>query len=359
MAKLIVEKQHIIHNYRLLCQQAGVAVIPVLKANGYGLGAQGLFEVLKEEGVPLMAVSRLEEALPLCNRGVELLVLSCGRDDEYARAVVEAGVTVAVDQLAFGQKLSKLAQEAGTTMRVHIKIDTGMGRFGFHPWETAEMAALFQLPGLEVTGIFTHCHSAFLNNGALEEQKQLFDQALSNLEARGITLPMCHMANSSAALKGPAYAYNGVRVGSALSGRVPMATNLPLKKVGRLEAKVLSVRSLPAGSNLGYGSVCKLKKDTRVAVVSFGTADGLLRGKEPDLFRFLDICRYLYHDLLLLVKKPRVWGRVGEKAVPMIGRPATTHSFFDVTNVSCQPGDVMVLDIPPMKVDALVERSYE
>ncbi len=358
MARLIVEKQHIVHNYRLLCQQAGVAVIPVLKANGYGLGARGLFEVLCEEGVSLMAVSRLEEALPLCGRGVEILVLSCGRGEAYARALLEAEVTAAVDDVEFGRQLSDLAQQAGKVQPVHIKIDTGMGRFGFHPWETAEMAALFELPGLRVTGIFTHCHSAFLDNGALAEQKQLFDQALSALEGRGITLPMCHMANSSAVIKGGLH-YDGVRVGSALTGRVPMATDLPLQKVGRFEATVLSVRTLPAGSNLGYGGVCKLKKDTRVAVVSAGTADGLLRGKEPDLFRFMDLCRYLYHDLRLFVKKPVLWGKVNGKRARLLGRPATTHSFFDVTDIPCAPGDVMILEVPPMKVDASVERIYE
>lgn len=359
MARLVVEKSHIIENYRLLQEHAGVPVIPVLKANGYGLGAEGLFELLKEEGVSLMAVSRLEEALPLSGREVEILVLSCGRSEGYAKALLEAGVTAAVDSLDFAKTLSALAEEAGKTVRVHIKVDTGMGRFGFQPWETKEMAEVFSLPGLEVTGIFTHCHSAFLENGSMEEQKALFEETLSALEAKGIQLPMCHMANSSAALKSKEFAMDAVRIGSALTGRVPMKTHLPLQKAGRFEAEILAIRTLPAGSNLGYGSVCKLKKDTKVAVVAAGTADGLLRGKEPDLFRFMDICRYLYHDLLLFFKKPHYCGRVNGKAAPMLGRPATNHSFFDVTDVPCQEGDFMVLNVAPLRVDATVERIYE
>lgn len=358
MARLIVEKSNIIENYRLLSERVGVPVIPVLKANGYGLGAEGLFEILKDQGVSLMAVSRLEEALPLCGRGVEILVLSCGRGEAYAKALLEAGVTAALDDLSFAKTLSALAEEAGKTMRVHLKIDTGMGRFGFQPWEIKEMAEIFSLPALEVCGIFTHCHSAFLENGSAEEQRQLFEEALSALEAKGISLPLCHMANSSAALKGICL-YDGVRIGSALTGRVPFATDLPLKKVGRFEAEILSIRTLPAGSNLGYGSVYKLKKDTKVAVVAAGAQDGLLRSKEPDLFRFLDCCRYLYHDLLLFFKKPRRGGRVGGKFAPMLGRPATGHSFYDVTNIPCQEGDYMVLDVAPLRVDATVERIYE
>ena len=358
MARLIVEKEYILENYRLLKERAGVPVIPVLKANGYGLGAEGLFSLLKEEGVPLMAVSRLEEALPLCNRGVELLVLSCGRSASYAQAVLDAGVTTAVDSFDFAKTLSALASEAGKTVRVHLKVDTGMGRFGFMPWETKEMAEIFSLPSLEVSGIFTHCRAAFLKDETLGEQKQLFEETLSSLEAKGIVLPMCHMANSSALLRGGVN-FDGVRVGSALSGRVPMKTDLPLKKAGRFEAEILAIRTLPKGSYLGYGNVCKLKKDTKVAIVAAGTADGLLRDKEPDLFRVTDILRYLYHDGLLLFKKPDHSGMVAGKRAPMLGRPATNHSFFDVTDIPCKEGDPMVLNIAPMKVDATVERVYE
>ena len=358
MARLIVEKSHIAENYRLLKEKAGVPVIPVLKANGYGLGAEGLFEVLLDEGAGLMAVSRLEEALPLCGRGAEILVLSCGRGEGYAQKVLDAGVTAAVDDLTFAKTLSAVAEKAGKTVRVHLKIDTGMGRFGFAPWETKEMAEVFALPALEVSGIFTHCHSAFLENESAEEQKRLFDEALAALEGKGIRLPMRHMANSSAALKGTC-PYDAVRIGSALSGRVPMKTDLPLKRAGRLEGEILAIRTLPKGSNLGYGGVCTLKKDTKIAIVDVGTADGLLRGKEPDLFRFLDLCRYLYHALLLFVKKPCYGGRINGKFAPMVGRPATTHSFYDVTEIPCREGDPVILDAAPMKVDAAVERIYE
>lgn len=358
MAKLIVEKKHILENYRLLKERAGVPLIPVLKANGYGLGAEGLFSILKEEGVSLMAVSRLEEALPLCNQGVEILVLSCARSEAYARAALEAGVTVAVDSLPFAKTLSAIAQKAQKTVRVHLKVDTGMGRFGFMPWEIAQMKEVFSLPSLEVAGIFTHCRSAFLNKESVENQKQLFMETLTALEERGIALPMCHMANSSALVQGGAE-LDAVRIGSALSGRMPIKNDLGLKKAGRFEAEILAIRTLPKGSYLGYGNVCRLKKDTKVAIVAAGTADGLLRDKEPDLFRFTDILRYLYHDVLLFFKKPSRCGRIGQQRVPMLGRPATNHSFFDVSQVACKEGDWMVLDIAPMKVDATVERVYE
>ncbi len=358
MARLVVQKEDIRHNYRLLCEQAGVPVIPVLKANGYGLGAEGMFEILKEEGAPLVAVSRLEEALPLCGRGVEILVLSCYGSPAFAEAALEKDLAVAVGDLAFAQLLSEKAEIVGKKAKVHIKIDTGMGRFGFLPEEVEEIATVCRLPGLEIAGIFSHCSAAFLPNGSAEAQLQEFHKVVEALREQGIEIPLRHIANSSAALK-KEFALDAVRIGSALTGRMPVRHGLPLKRAGRVEAEVLSVRKLPAGSNIGYGNVCRLKKDTTVAVVAMGTADGFAPGEKQDLYRFIDICRYIYHDVKLLFKKPCVYGRLGERRVPMLGRPATTHSFFDVSQVSCQAGDIIELDVAPLKVAATVERIYE
>lgn len=355
MAKIIVQKEDIRANYRMLRERAGVPVIPVLKAGGYGLGADGLFEILKEEGVSLMAVSRLEEALPLCDRGVEILVLSCYGSEEFARIALEKELTVSVGSLEFAKMLSAMAEKP---VRVHIKIDTGMGRFGFFPHEIEEIAAVFALPNIQVTGIFSHCSAAFLKDGSAEAQLKKFNEVIDALRAREIEIPMRHIANSSASLK-ECFALDAVRIGSALTGRMPVKSELPLKRAGRFEAEILSVRTLPAGSNLSYGNVCKLKKETTVAVVAAGSADGFAPGEKQDLYRLIDICRYLYHDLRLLLKKPVVYGRVGERRAVMLGRPATTHSFFDVTGMDCKPGDKMILEVAPLKVDAAVERIYE
>lgn len=358
MAKLIVEKENILHNYRLLCERAGVAVIPVLKANGYGLGADGLFSILKEAGCKLMAVSRLEEALPLCGQEVEILILSCGSGADYIQTVLEKELTVAVGDVAFAQALSEAALAAGRKARVHIKIDTGMGRFGFLPEQIEEIASLFALEGIEICGIFSHLHSAFLPNETAKEQLAKFEAVTAALAEKGIALPMRHIANSTAAVKG-GYALDAVRIGSALIGRLPVATDLPLKPAGRFEAEILAVRKLKKGDNLGYGGVCRLKKDTTVAIVAAGTADGFYQSERRDLMRFSDRCRYLFHDLKILLKKPTVWGFLEGKRVPMLGRPATTHSFFDVTGMEDCLGKTMTLRISPMQVDGAVERVYE
>ncbi len=357
MAKLIIQKQDIIDNYRLLQKHCGVPIIPVLKANGYGLGAQGLFEILKGEGCSLVAVSRLEEALSLSGQGVEILLLSCVGENAIS-AILEKEITCTVGDLAFAQELSKQAIAQGKKAKVHIKIDTGMGRFGFLPAEIDAVAAVFAQKGLEICGIFSHLSSAFLADGSAQKQKALFDGVCQELTNRGLQVPMRHIANSTAAVKG-GFALDAARIGSALIGRLPIATTLPLKQAERLEAEVLSVRTLPAGSNIGYGSVYKLKKETTVAVVGLGSADGFYQSERRDLFRLMDIARYLFHDLKLLLKKPAVFGTVDGKIAKMIGRPATTHSFFDVSGLDIRPGQTMVIALSPLQINGTVERIYE
>ena len=358
MARLVVEKENIIHNYRLLCERAGVPVIPVLKANGYGLGAEGLFLVLKEAGCPLVAVSRLEEALPLCGKDVEILILSCGSGKAYIQTVLEKELTVAVGDVAFATALSQSALAQNKKAKVHIKIDTGMGRFGFLPAQAEEVASLFALDGLEISGIFSHLHSAFLQDGTAKAQLVEFEKVTSALAEKGIALPMRHIANSTATVLG-GYALDAVRAGSALIGRLPISADLPLKPVGRFEAEVLAVRQLKKGDNLGYGGVCRLKKDTTVAIVAAGSADGFYQSERRDLMRFSDRLRYLYHDIKILLKKPAVWGVIEGKRVSMLGRPATTHSFFDVTGMEDCLGKTVTLRVSPMQADGSVERIYE
>jgi alanine racemase len=140
---------------------------------------------------------------------------------------------------------------------------------------------------------------------------------------------------------------------------LPVAAALPLKRAGRLEAEILSVRTLPKGSNIGYGSVYRLKKDTTVAVVGLGSTDGFYQSEKRDLFRLMDLCRYLFHDLKLFLKKPVVYGMVEGKRAAMIGRPATTHSFFDVSSMEVSAGQKMIINVPPLQVNASVERVYE
>lgn len=359
MTRFVIETEALRQNYREICRVTGVPVIPVLKADGYGLGAEPLFALLREEGAALFAVSRLEEALPLCGKGAGILLLSCDHEAEALAKIVEQDIISAVDSLEQAQLLDGLAAAAGKTAAVHLKVDTGFGRFGFLPEQEAELREVFTLEHLRVEGIFSHFSNAFAGDSAdCDRQYAAFSALCGRLEADGLSCGMRHMANSCAALRWDKYRLDAVRVGSALLGRLPVAVPAELKKAGQFESTIADIRTLPKGANIGYGNAFRLKKQTRVAVLCTGSADGVLVKKEPDAFRVRDVLRYGVQALRLLVRDGHMTVRVNGQTTRVVGRVALTHTMVDVTNIDCRPGDVAVLPVSPLYVPQTVLRDY-
>ena len=356
-----INKQDIIHNYEELSHITQALVIPTLKANAYGMGAKEVACLLRDHcGVNLFAVSRLEEAQDMpCGGGVRTLVLSAYHDDESIRKLVDSDLIMAVDSISQARRIAEYAKSTGKYARVHIKVDTGFGRFGFSPENIGDISAVYSVEGLSVRGIFSHFSSAFANDLAqTDKQFDTFATLCDELSRQGFDIGVRHIANSSAALRGAKYCLDAVRIGSALTGRVPFKTTADLKRVGHFYSEIADIRTLKKGSNVGYGNIYKLKKDTRVAVVCCGSADGVLIKKDYDTFRFIDIMRYGLHVFKMLFKDNRLAVKIGGKTVRAVGRPALTHTFLDVTDISCRAGDRVEFDISPLYVSDKVKREY-
>ena len=359
MTRLVVNIAALRNNYRAICRETGVPVIPMLKADCYGLGAQKVYEVLLQEGATRFAVSRIEEALPLCDGKAEILLLSAYHGEDDLRNIIAADITASVDSLEQAKLLNKLAAAADKQVRVHLKVDTGFGRFGFLPEEEADLRAVFTLQNLQVCGIFSHFSNAFGGDPKdTEMQYHAFVGLCDRLTADGFDIGLRHIANSCGALRWDKYRLDAVRVGSALLGRLPVKVRIPLERIGALESTIAALRTLKKGSNMGYGNAFTLKKDTRVAVVCAGSAHGMLVKKENDAFRPIDVLRYLRRDAQLLVKDGRSKVLVNGQSTWVVGRVALTHTMVDVTNIACAPGDVVTLPANPIYVPGSVERVY-
>ena len=204
---------------------------------------------------------------------------------------------------------------------VHVKIDTGMGRYGFLPDELDQLLPIFRyMPGLHVTGIYTHLHSAFCSQKATIAQAEAFQRVLDQLHASGCETGMAHMLNSAGLLKYPQYAMDGVRVGSAILGRVSVRGNFGLTRIGECQATVEELRWLPKGHSCGYGAGWTAKKPTRVAVFSVGWYHGFGVEMGNDLFRFRDCLR----GVLRIAGRGRRAGHAGRRAGRRQRRRAST-----------------------------------
>lgn len=360
MTKFVINKDNIIHNLNEVRRMTDALVIPTLKADCYGLGAETVFKLLRDEcGIMLFAVSRISEALPLAKRGADILVLSCYHDESSVKTALENRLILSVDSLSLAKRIADYAKDMGTCARVHIKVDTGFGRFGFSPEKIQDIASVYAVDGLEVLGIFSHFSNAFCKNpDSTDRQLWQFESVCEALYERGIDVGIRHIANSSAALRDRKYALDAVRIGSALTGRLPMRTDADLIRIGRFETTVADIRTLKKNSNIGYGNVFKLKKETRVAVLCVGSADGVLIKKDYDTYRLFDILRYGFGVFKMLFRDNRLCVQINGRQVRTVGRIALTHTMVDVTDIDCKCGDKAVIDISPLYVSPLIEREY-
>lgn len=263
MAELIVNTGALLQNYRRYAE-AG-QVIPILKGNGYGLGAQPLRDLLARQSVTLFACATPEEALALAQPETDLLLLCCVHELPLLRALLQRRVILSVESLAQAQAIDALHMDA----RVHLAVDSGFGRFGFLPEQTEEMKRVFALDNLRVQGIFSHFRGA----AAAPEQFARFSRVL--LELDGYPVGLRHIAATRTA-DVPQYRLDAVRIGSGLTGccgGTPAAV---------LEAEVCTVRRLKKGDRVGYGDTL-LRRDTEVAVLAAGTSDGAFTYRDRGL----------------------------------------------------------------------------
>lgn len=362
MTALVVQKEFIVQNYNAMKRETGVAVIPVLKGNAYGLGDVEIGRILWEAGARLFAASRIEEALRLHDAlpEAEILLLSPYSTEEDAEKIVTAGITAAVGSYDSAVLLNGIAEKHEATCNVHLKFDTGMGRFGFLPDEVDKAVnAAKYLKNLHVKGCFTHLSNCFgKDKKGVLKQLELFKKCTAALENEGIDPEMRHIANSNGALLYPELRLDAVRSGSALLGRVGAKNKLGLRKVGYLKSNICDTRWLPKGHNIGYANTYKTKKPMCIAVIPVGYADGIIMEKAKDTYRFRDILRYGWHDFRMLFGAGRFYCGIGGKKVPLVGRAGLCTVVADVSDIECGAGDEVVFEVNPLFVDSDVQRLY-
>jgi alanine racemase len=256
---------------------AGVDLIAVVKANAYGAGAAVLAPALEGAGVDRFAVVWPHEGYMLRQAGVTLPIIVLGHAfPADAVPAVRSALTLTCHSLELGQALSQAAGRAGVVANVHVKVDTGLHRFGLQLQEAVALAeALRGLPNIAVEGLTTHMANADEPDDSFAaEQHQAFKTAAERLP----WIPYRHTANSATALRRNELRYSGVRLGLALHGVMPPNTSGPaLAPILSLRARVARVAEVAPGEGVSYGLTWKAKRPSRVALVPVGYADGWRR----------------------------------------------------------------------------------
>lgn len=279
--RALVHRRSLLENLETIRRSvpAGTAICAAVKANAYGHGATDVAKLLSEAGVEALGVATVEEGQGLRGAGISQRIFLLGtlQPDEI-NAAVEADLDVFVWTTDAATALAQASRGRSRPLGVHLKVDTGMGRVGCRPDEAEDVArAIVHSLGLEFVGVCTH-FAASDGPGPLgvPEQLERFQGVLSVLSARGWTPRFVHAANSGAVASWPSAHFNLVRPGIALYGYGPAAAQ-PWRPVMELVTKVGYVKTVPAGTPLSYGSKYFTDRETDVATLPVGYADGYRR----------------------------------------------------------------------------------
>ena len=278
---------HNVHEFRWLLGP-DVQIMAVVKADGYGHGAVETARKALRAGASRLGVALVEEGIELRRAGLEAPVLLLGYTDPAAvPLLLKYRLTPALSGLGQARLFSGSSAARGGTLPVHLKIDTGMGRIGVRPESAAAFIdAVSRLPGLELEGIFTHLSSADEDSEEARAytagQLRLFDDITAAARQKGIALPLCHAANSAAAVFFPRSRCNMIRLGISLYGCYPapwMKNSAPVKlrPAMSLKSRIVFLKKVPAQTHISYGRSYCTTADSVIATVPIGYADGYSR----------------------------------------------------------------------------------
>lgn len=272
------------HNYNQVKGIVGrdVAVAPVVKADAYGHGAVMVSTRLERAGADMFAVAFIEEGIELREAGIKAPILLIGAtlpdDSEY---IMRWNLTPVVFNIEQIDALDISAKRSDRRVKVHIKVDTGMGRLGLPPEDLPRFVKeILERKNIIIEGIMTHFAEADIEDMEFAiRQLKIFKEALDKLKLNRFDPPIVHAANSAAIICLNEAHFNMVRPGLMLYGSYPSdkAGDISLKRVMSLRSKVVQVKRTPAGRSIGYGRSFTTKRDSLIATVPIGYADGYSR----------------------------------------------------------------------------------
>lgn len=339
-----VNLDNIAHNVREIKRivDKNAELLAVVKADAYGHGVMEVSKILLENGVSRLAVSMLDEAIQLRKNGIEvpILVLSY-TDPNRAEEIIDNGITQTVFSHDLAEGLSQAAQRLGRDVKIHIKIDTGMTRVGFMPGYSAvkNVISISKLPRIIIEGLYTHFASADEKDKAYTDmQFEKFTSIINELNRVGVYIPIKHVCNSAGIIEFPHMHFNMVRPGIALYGLYPsLDVNheiVNLKPAMTLKANITLVKDVEKDTCVSYGRIFKTTRNSRIATIPIGYADGYTR---------------------LLTGKGKVL--INGQRAPIVGKICMDQCMVDISNIkgNVNVGDEVVLFGKQKKEEIKVE----
>ena len=349
MKTLVIERSAIINNLRAIKEKAdGALIIADLSANAFGMGLLETASVLRDDGINTFAVSDPYDAMLLRKNGFtheNIMMLRSTADPEELEKLIDMNVICTIGSNEAAVALNGIAEARKTAVEVQIKIDTGLGRYGFSPSELDRVAAIYKyMPNLAVVGTLSSYAASWSSPKFTRQQLDTFSEVLDKLSAMGLETGIAHICDSAALFKYDFERMDAVRADGALTGRIHGREADELEKVGFIEASLEEVGWFPKGHHIGMEKGFVTKQPTKIAVISVGYYHGFgvdCNVKERSIFDFF------------LFRRRRPTVRINGQKARVLGDIGMMHTLVDVTNINCTVGDIATMDVDPINVKGL------
>jgi alanine racemase len=349
MKNLVIDRRVIRNNLKEIKEHAdGAAIYADLSANASGMGLLETARLLRDEGIRTFAVSDPKDAALLRNNNFieeQIMMLRSTADPDELSELIDLKVICTVGSYDAAVAINGIAEARKTVAEVQIKVDTGLGRYGFLPTELDRIAAIYKyMSSLAIIGMFTTFSASWRSKKLTLEQLDAFNTVLDKLTEMGYEPGIVHACDSAALFRYEFGRMDAVRVDTALSGRIPGKGYPGLGRVGYIEAGLEEVGWFPKGHRMGAERSIVMRNPTKIAVLSVGYYHGFGVDRHISERSILNFFRHQHNQLYVKIngQRARVLGNVG-----------LLHTIVDVTKIECMVGDVALMDVDPVNVKGL------
>jgi len=316
------------HNVQVVQKKIGkgTKILAIVKSNAYGHGLLNIAMTCEKAGVDGLGVADLNEAIKLREHRIKIPInILSPTSDKNVREIQKYKLTPTLSDLATAERFSRQAARNGSPITVHVKVDTGMGRFGINLDNAVDtICKVRRMPGLILEGLLSHLASV-RDQAAAVNQLNLFENVVQKLRERGVDVPFKHILASGGILRLPSARMDVVRPGLILYGLYPLSIKekeyLDLYPVMNLKTRILFMKNVKRDARIGYGATHTTRRPSTVAVLPLGFADGYNRA--------------LSNKSYVLIQ---------DRKAPVVGNVSMNHTMIDVTShATARVGDVVTL----------------
>ena len=349
MKKLVIDLRLVRNNLRAVKDRAeGLQVFADLSANAGGMGLLPIASFLRDEGIRNFIVSDPGDAVLLRRNNFSderIMMLRSTADPNEIAELLSCGAICTAGSYDAAVAINGIAEANRLVADIQVKIDTGLGRYGFQPSELDKVAAIYRyMSSLNVIGTFTTFSTSWRNKKQTFAQLEKFNLALDRIIDMGFEPGAAHIVDSAALFKYDIELMDAVRVDTALTGRIP-GKNIPgLSRVGFIEAGIEEVSWYPKGTTIGAGRSYVTKFPTKIAILSVGYFHGFGLDSYIVERSLYDIMRW---------RRRKNFVKINGQRARVLGSVGLMHTMVDVTKIACTVGDVAILDVDPVTVKGL------